>query len=347
MNVETSILLATPANVLKVVLLVAVAGAVAFALRNRGLAKGKSPAVFGLTLLALVGGMMLVRMVTMPAALPAAYEKARSSKGRMSILVGPNRVQVVAVARRGPQGAVLAGNGLGRPVKAKDLNHGFASHTEYRDLVNIRFEPEGRRFDILETRVFDHATRELMPSGDVSATLLADGSILQLRRAEERLPEVIDLWLQLHSHGRTSEPQALPRDVGAHLTVRSASIRVRELRPGVAAHTMRSAAGHVGEIAWDEESVTRTNEACTAVFDLEGTWEAGRYQVCAVDQAGAKHWPDVPRYVEFREGGRTRVIQFPLPLGAVRHFEWRPFGGRHRIYFDGLQLPKLRDAFAR
>jgi hypothetical protein len=288
----------------------------------------------------------MIRAQEKDATLPSGYEKAPLSGPDLSIKIGPNRFAVEAVARNEQDGSLLYEDGKGKVVRAQDHRPPTDALAQAlgKDVVLVQM-PSGINFDVIESRVFDHETRELLWDGG-PASVVADrvgDSWMRLTRSGGRMPDSIDLWFRADSYPEKDQPLILKGAVGEKLAIGPSTITVREIRDGAVSVGKwdYSDLTKPPKLQWLEDNIYRKGEACTVVFDETGQWPHGRYQVCAVDKRGRKHFDD-PHFMDFARNGPTQVIFYhSLPISQLDHFEWRPFGGRHVFCLDGIRLPKV------
>jgi hypothetical protein len=147
----------------------------------------------------------------------------------------------------------------------------------------------------------------------------------------------------------------LNAEPGASAGLDEGSLLFREVRDGSWSYSTRSGSLEplpdgrklsVAEVEWNKLS-ERGAAVCTAVFDFVNAkgrmpGERDRYQIAAIANDGSRHVPDFPHFLSAGVG-KTQVIEFDLPAEQLSHFEIRPFHGRDRFYFDGIELPHVDD----
>ncbi|MCY2926213.1 MAG: M56 family metallopeptidase, partial [Planctomycetota bacterium] len=276
------------------------------------------------------------------------FEYGPSSGEGLTLKVGPNTFSLRAVARRLDAGPVRAEDGRGRSVSMKGLAWPvFPVHRradQPTDAVAFYLEPDVSRFDIIEPRVFDHLSREIL-NGKAGIQISAgvDG-VISIQSTGGALPDRVDLWLRAHSYAQDNLPVILAASEGAAVQLGKSRIKLAALRGDVTGVTkVNYQPGHTAhsgyDILWQTNPSGARNDEFFVVFEQSGTWDLGQYQVCAVDKNGFKHFAGSPHYIDFTKNGGPEIIVFRIPLANLDHFEWRPFGGRHRFFFDGVRLP--------
>ena len=281
-----------------------------------------------------------------------AYEKAPGTTTR-KIQVGPTEFSVNAVVRWGPAGRALLENGKGWVLGQLDFKTpDYSAQSQWMDIANIYVGPDSSQYDVLELRVFDHETRKLLQLEyrDAIGYDINNG-IVQLRSVGGLLPATIDIWMRVLHNPENSPMWRLNAEKGASVNLENGALLFREIREGRWSYSMKSPdlgppdgkTLSVARIEWNE----RTDDGrtlCTAVFDLPRaqTGDSNRYQIAAVAKDGTRHIPDYPHFLSVA-AGHTQVIVFDLSADSLSHFEIRPFHGRDRFYFDGIQLPHVED----
>jgi beta-lactamase regulating signal transducer with metallopeptidase domain len=277
------------------------------------------------------------------------YEKAPMARG-LSIGVGPNRFRLDGVARWDRNGSVRLEDGKGDALAGpgpKLPDHGRA--VPWLDsacvLIGSR-EP----FDVLEVRVFDHATRQLLGMNDgTQSGFQFSGSRVDIRRTGAPLPDSVDVWLRV-VHAPAADPSIrLAAQAGASAPLAAGSISLRELRKGCWSYSMKSAAGSPAvTIEWNQ--VQEEDSMCTAVIDWRpepgGKWNKEEYQFCAIAKDGRRSFLNsAPHYLGFHPPETTEVLEFDLSLEELAGIEFRPFRGRDVFCFDDVRLPGVGESF--
>ncbi len=283
----------------------------------------------------------------------AAYEKAPGTTTR-KIQVGPTEFSVNAVVRWGPTGRALLENGKGQVLGRLDFKTpDYSAQSQWMDIANIYIGPDSSQYDVLELRVFDHETRKLLQLEyrDAIGYDINNG-IVQLRSVGGLLPDSVDLWMRVLHNPPTSPMWRLQADPGSTVNLTKDTLFFREVRNGNWAYSIRSelepleSVPSVGEVEWSQSSESGA-AVCTAVFDFI-TVQAGRpgerapYQIAAIAKDGSRRLNDTPHFIDASKA-RTFAVTFALAADELSHFEIRPFLGRDRFYFDGVQLPHVED----
>lgn len=265
------------------------------------------------------------------------YENAISNE-EMRIKIGPNQIIIRSVVRNDRNGAIHYEDAAGRPYQKPlfPVNYEFVKQAKWLDLVNIYLNLEYTLYDIIELRVFDSETKQFL--GEMPDRYWGYGantpSVIQLYSCMNLFPSKIDLWLRVNSYNSNDPVYQLATDTGSSVRIQEGDLLLEQLLSGTRSYTLQG-----NRIRW-EPQVVNSNTTCTAVFSFQGNWTEGKYQLAAVDRTYQKYFPSQPHFVDFNTMGRTQIIQFNVPMGDLSHFEIRPFGGRHRFYFEGIQLPR-------
>ncbi len=284
----------------------------------------------------------------------AAYENADGTRG-LQIEVGPTQFSIEAVARWGRTGPPIVENGKGWTLGEPDFKTpDYSALSQWMDIANIYLSPEASEYDVLELRVFDHETRELLQLEDrLGIGFDVNDGVVQLRSVGGLLPDSVDVWMRVLHNPPTSPMWRLNAEQGASAGLDEGSLLFREVRDGSWSYATRSgsleplADGRklsVAEVEWNKWS-ERGAAVCTAVFDFVNAkgrmpGERDRYQIAAIAKDGSRHVPDFPHFLS-AGAGKTQVIKFDLPAEQLSHLEIRPFHGRDRFYFDGIELPHV------
>ncbi len=272
-----------------------------------------------------------------PENLPRIYEKAPSTQD-LKMELGPNTLGIQAIVRNDRGGSLHFEDGAGNPFQELGfkVNSNFVKQAPWLDLANIYLNLDDSLFDVIELRIFDHATRELLFSKDDAITGfgMAYPSVVQIRSAYAPLPDVIDIWMRLHSYREDDPVYRLPAEQGSEVSISQGSLSIREVKKGFHSYSMSD-----GTIKWGDS--TDENIQTTVVLDFNGKWVDGRYQVCAVGKNGNKYFPGTPHFIDFNRMEFTQVINFPIQYEQLQFIEVRPYGGRHRFFFDGVKLPTI------
>ena len=263
------------------------------------------------------------------------YEKAPFTR-RLSKQVGPNLVAIKLVARNRRDGRIAAEDGHGKPqVNQPAVAAALLSQAaSWLDIVQIELTPKEKLLDILELRIFDHETRTLL--SDVNQNFgyrVLPSNLIQLYGLGADLPEKVDVWLRLQSYDPSDKALRLNPTRGATCQLPGGTLKLTDLRAGSWAYDSRKNPRH--HLLHGNDSDIISTE-----LEWQGNWQAGRYQIAAVTKDGQKRHASHPHFIRFYSNGLSRLpIQFPIALTEIDHFEMRPFGGRHRFFFEAVKLP--------
>jgi len=281
-----------------------------------------------------------------PKPLTGSYEKAKGSKN-LKIKVGPTTFKVNAVVRWDSEGTAHFEDGLGDVLtKVAFMTPGYSKQAPWMDIANIHISPDWERYDVLELRVFDHQTREMLsPKGRIGVGYDIDRSVVQLRSIGAPLPDSVDVWFRLlHNPSDDKVWTVNAKSLGKPVQLYREQISLRTIKDGLWSHsTKQPAGGKPGQIQWTKR--LKEGDVCMAVFDFSNVkrrfWgKDEKYQICAVGVDGKRYVPDFPHFIGV-VSGTTEIIRFGLPAEKVSRFEIRPFHGRDKFYFDNVKLPRI------
>ncbi len=260
-----------------------------------------------------------------------AYEKAPGTR-RLAAQVGPNTISIRSVARNDRDGSISIESGGGKslpgPVPGKKL---LSSCAKWLDVVQVELHPGPDRFEIIEARVFDHASRTLLSQVDPAfGWQVVEPNLLQVYGLGKEVPPLVDVWLRVHSYRPEDRAFVLPPKAGSKVSFPGGTMTLREIQNGFAGWSSSSGFVPVGSEHDGETAL---------VLQYSGNGQDERYQVAAVSTHGEKQFED--RYLSLgTTGGGQNLIRFDFPLDEIEHIELRPHGGRHRFFFEAVRLPK-------
>ena len=286
----------------------------------------------------------------------SGYEKAEASKD-LKVKVGPTTFEVNTVVRWDGSGNPIFENGRGQPLtKIGFMGPDYSRQARWMDIANIYFSPDSVRYDVLELRVFDHQTREMLsPKGRIGVGYDVQRSRVQLRSIGAPLPKAVDVWFRLLHNPAKDRLSKLDAKPGASVKLDRETFSVRVIKGGSWSYsTKRPPASPTTQIQWtDHRQWTGHQEdgTTTVVFDFTNVHRSifsgpPRYQICAVAADGRRYVPDFPHFIGIVSGA-TQIVNFHLPAEKLSRFEVRRFHGRDRFYFDNVKLPRIpRRTFA-
>lgn len=260
------------------------------------------------------------------------YEKAPIFYGTTAT-IGPNQIRILSVARNDRDGGLRIENGRGLKIDAKVPNQKvLADCGGWLDAAQIDLAPGSDLVDIIEIRIFDHKTRELLHLAHPRCGFrLVKPNVIQLYGLGAGLPKQIDLWLRVHSYDADDPVYKLPPKKGASVKWQAGSgtttVTINEIQKGYQGWSSADGFFPVGG---------QYHADCAIEVGWDGSNEILKYQVAAVTKEGNKLLDS--RFLSYVSTGKSPV-EFHCPLDQVDHIEMRPFGGGHRFFFDGLTLP--------
>jgi hypothetical protein len=260
------------------------------------------------------------------------YERADGTRGSMDL--GPNRAEISLLARNDRDGTIRREDGRGQAVANRTAKNESAlvGAARWLDVVQIELAPTPDRLDIIEARIFDHATRELIPSVDSAfGWRVVEPDAVQVYGLGKELPRKLDVWLRLQSYPAGDAVAKLATAPGSQISLPSGTITLKDIRAGYWAYVPRRGLQTV------------TNDpgvGTTLVVQWDGKWQDMDYQIAAISKSGEKSHTDTFHFLRFSPAKtETRPIYVEMSLDDVAHFELRPFGGRHRFFFEEVTLP--------
>jgi len=264
------------------------------------------------------------------------YEKAPSTRGSW-IDVGPNRVGIRLLARNDRDGSIHYENGRGVAVQrlVAKRQQDLVNAAPWLDVAEIEFTPTPDRLDIIEARIFDHKMRTLLSRVDPAfGWRIVEPDVIQVYGLGKKIPAQLDVWLRLQSYAPNSPVTILAPLPKSDCNVAGSTLTLDDIRDG--------------RWSWSKDRLQiplgEKGATVTAVFKFQGgKGTSERYQIAAVSKTGEKVHTDVPHYLDFSQPSYHRQfpIFFNISLQDLKHFEIRPFGGRHRFFFDSLTLPQV------
>ncbi len=262
----------------------------------------------------------------------AAYEKAPMFYGRTA-RIGPNQIRIESVARNDRDGSIEVESGRGEPEDAVIPNRrALVDCAKWLDVAQIDLHPGGDLVEIIDVRIFDHAKRELLSTlNSAYSWNVVSPNVLQIYGVGERLPKQLDVWLRVHSYSADDATYQLAPSPLASVDVEGLKLTIHEIQAGY-----RGWSSQDGLFPVDGKH----HADCALEIGWTGTNEIGPYQIAAVTHDGEKVFDD--RFITFNSGDPKDVFSFQLPLETISHFEIRRFGGMHRFFFDGVELPDLK-----
>ena len=270
------------------------------------------------------------------------YEKAPIATGS-TFTLGPTTFTLDAVARWDRDGSVRVEDGHGVPaVRAGALvwdgrPSARAAAASWLDVAEIRIGPEADVFDVTELRVFDHATQKMIGFNDgKSAGFTVDGRVLRVMSMGDPLPDALDVWLRVRHRPATDPTWRIPATGGASTSIDGVAARIREVRQGPASgYQLRG-----GSLIWT--GPVADDDPTYVVLDIADPGRrlrGRRFQLCAIDDEGMRHWSD---YFVSVDNVLTQVHSFYVAPERIRFVELSPLHEERRFYFEDVRLPARR-----
>jgi hypothetical protein len=265
------------------------------------------------------------------------YEKAPAFYGRTA-KIGPNQIRIESVARNDRDGEIRIESGRGTSLDVEiPGKQTLVDCAGWLDVARIHLQPGGDLVELLEVRIFDHEQRELLSRLDPAyGWNVVTPNVLDLYGLQKPLPETVDVWLRVNSYEADDGVFTLPPTAGASVLVDGHQLTLHAAQ-----------AGFQGWSSSDGFVPLRGKHHAESAFEVR--WKPSnddrRYQIAAVLRDGERIVDD---FFHTFNSQKSSVIMFPTPLESIDHLEIRPFGGRHRFFFDAIRLPEItsQDPFA-
>src|SRR3954471_6673169 len=286
-----------------------------------------------LTLAAVILALWKIWSYEAPTDRIALYEKAKGTR-RDWFDVGPNRVRLAIIARNDRDGTLHVEDGRPQPAAAPAVPDAatVASAGPWLDVAEIRLTPGPAQIEIIDARIFDHRTRDLISNTDVSyGWRVVDRNVVQLYALGKPLPDLLDVWFRMNSFDPKAQLAKLPATAGSSCTLGGTQLTLKEIRSG----RWDYSGGKFVSLSDDEEN--SVSLLLTSVDDDQSK----RCQIEAVSRSGETVYGDTPHFLRPQRNAQTEPIYFDISLKELDHFELRPFGGRHTFFFEALELPKI------
>jgi len=263
------------------------------------------------------------------------YERAPSTR-RLSIRIGPNTIRIKRIVRNRRDGSLSVETGHGAMLtEGKVANkQPIIQAAPWLDVVQIELEPGPELLDILEVRIFDHKTRTIL--GDIHPNFgwqVLRPNLLQLYGIGKELPNKLDIWLRLQSYDAKDQVTRLEPTIGASCALPGGVLTLKDIRRGYSQIDLLQGC-FVGK-KYDE-----LEDLASAILSWQGTQRGVSYQVEAVLDSGEKHRPTLQLLHPDSRKFEAVIFHGLTTNEKIDHFELRPFGGRHRFFFEGVQLPR-------
>jgi hypothetical protein len=262
------------------------------------------------------------------------YEKADGTR-KSWFDVGPNRVRLATIARNDRDGTLHAEDGDHRAVAKPQISDAatIANAGSWLDVAEIRLAPSPEQIDLIDVRIFDAKTRAMISEVDPAyGWRITDRNVIQLYGLGKPLPERLDVWLRLNSYGADSPMVELPPTLGASCNLAGATFTLDEIRDGQWGFSSTKFVG----------AATGKGSTISILLTTQQINKRGeRDEIVAVSHSGETYFPNTMHYLTPQQPPLTEPIFFDVALKELDHFEIRSFGGRHRFFFEDVQLPKI------
>src|SRR5688572_14110205 len=192
--------------------------------------------LFGLTALAAVLlGIWKAFLYEPPTHRIPGYEQAPSTR-RLAAEIGPNKITIRSVARNDRDGNISIESGDGKPLPGPVPGTKLlTSCAKWLDVVQLELHPGPDRFEIIEARVFDHASRTLLSQVDPAlGWQVLPPNLLQVYGLGKEVPQLVDVWLRVHSYRPEDRAFVLPPQAGSEVSLPGGTMTLREIQNGFA-----------------------------------------------------------------------------------------------------------------
>ena len=248
------------------------------------------------------------------------------------------------VVRNDAEGNAHHEDGCGRtftPVLQPPAD--LKSCAPWMDAANIDFgidslDPQASLlYDVVETRVFDHATRqqlELAKGYEAIGWELMQPGLLQLRALGRTLPDAVDVWFRINSYADARRLIMQPK-TGSSVQIGSGTLSVIEARKGTWSKKWGG-----DQIQW-LSGPQNPGAASTIALQWQGAWPANeRWQIGGVTKRNQPVWGPVIDLTG--HGTREKTIaDLSMPLQEIAYLELRPEGIQKAFYFNNVRLPAV------
>ena len=273
--------------------------------------------------------------------LPSLYESAEGTTGT-ALEVGFVTVRLKAIARNDRDGKVYVTDGKNQPASWDSAKLNIAS--AWLDRAAVQLETEGGELEILEARIFDHATRELMAlKYDDTAVFPRGTEVIEFSRVGDLLPKTIDVWVRAWIQRAGQPSYRLDAKPGATTAIGEGKLIMGKIASGWAMWS--SNVGFVDKTGLldPEPQVLPNVPGISVEFRWQGEMPEGRYRIVAIDRDGETRYYDNGA-IDFGYMKRL-LLHFPIAPDELGHFEIEPVGERVAFFFEAVELPAASEIF--
>ncbi|HEX5470820.1 MAG TPA: hypothetical protein VFW73_02985 [Lacipirellulaceae bacterium] len=263
------------------------------------------------------------------------YEKAEGTR-RSWMDVGPNRVRLAVIARNDRDGTLHVEDGQQHAVAQSQIPDSgtIAKAGPWLDVAEVRLAPGPEQIGIIDVRIFDHKTRQLISDlRPAYGWRVMDRNAVQLYGLGTALPNLVDIWFRLNSYPPNFLLAKLSKNAGATCTLGGADFKLQDIQRGNCGYSFPK--GLFTLPGPDQDNGT------SVLLSLHGGNFDWRYQIAAVSHTGKVVYTDVPAFLQPQKQRQLEFIRFDIDFKDLDHFEIRRYGGRHKFFFDAVELPKI------
>ena len=201
-------------------------------------------------------------------------------------------------------------------------------------------------YEIVEIRLFDHATRKLIDTSKWQPPTVEQPKFLvervgatdwlRMKETGGTLPDRIDVWLRIATSA-SGKPIVLKAEDGASTRLGRSEILVTSVLEG----SMNGrGSGPDGKMIWDLSSAHEQDRTMTVNLENRGDVLRGRYHLVAVTRDGVRHPMDDTHFWDFARMNRNAYFRMDVAVKDLDYLELVPFKDRHKFFFNGLEVPR-------
>ena len=271
---------------------------------------------------------------------PRGFKRSAAESSRLSkasgttsnkIALGDNVFTLGSVSRAAASGQFVVEDGNGNALSAPVADLPGEQYAQYVDHVVLDLAtPNADQFDVTQAFVLDSHTKIDLDSFQSGAGMVLGGkSRFHVCSFWEKLPESLDLLLQVHSYPPGAPRAKLAATVGASAKHDGVTVKIKYLQAGNH-HGWSSATGFYGE----PHEVKTTSEM---MLTIKG--HSSKQLAIWVVRKNGRRTPlkDAGYFSPSVIGGPIRIH---APLDDIAFFELLPYSEAESIYFEDIQLPK-------
>lgn len=200
-------------------------------------------------------------------------------------------------------------------------------------------------FEIVEFRLFDHATRKQLHSSHwqnekpkrskFNIERWGPSNVVRMKPLKGDFPDQVDVWMRLalSSAGPTI---ILPAANGATVRAGRSELVVRSLLEG----SMSGRSAPSSAMTWDPTRVSNRDWQTTINLENRDGILNGRHHLVTVTKDGSRHPMDRAHFLDFSSQGRHAHAVLDVARAEIDHLELVPFGKRSKFFFNAVRIPE-------